>query len=81
MTITILAAFFLLLVVAVAVVGFKAVIRQGRSPEDLNRERCSLCRASFLRAQLIERQVGDSRLYYFCANCISSLHNELVSKN
>lgn len=81
MTITILAVAFLLGIIAVAFVGFKAIIRQGKAPEDLNREKCSLCRVSYHKAQLIERQVGDARIYYFCAACIGALHSELTSKN
>jgi len=81
MTITILAVVFLLIILTVAVLGFKAVIRQGRSPDDINREKCSLCRLTFNKAQLIERQVGDQRLFHFCHACVSSLYTELVSKN
>jgi hypothetical protein len=81
MTISILAVLFLLVIVAVAFFGFKAIIRQGKAPEDLNKEKCSLCRVSYNKAQLVERQVGDTRLYYFCPSCIGSLHSELISKN
>jgi len=81
MTITVLAVLFLLVILAVAFFGFKAIIRQGKSPEDINREKCSLCRVSYNKSQLVERQVGDTRLYYFCASCIGSLHSELIGKN
>ena len=81
MTVTVLAIGFILVVLLLALFGFKAVIKQGKAPEDINKERCSLCRQQFTKTQLIERQVGDYRLYFFCASCIDSLHNELVSKN
>lgn len=81
MTLTVFAVLFLCVVVAIAFFGFKAIIRQGKAPEDLNREKCSLCRVSYNKAQLVERQVGDTRLYYFCPTCIGSLHSELISKN
>ncbi|MEW6510174.1 MAG: hypothetical protein AB1428_04375 [Bacteroidota bacterium] len=81
MTISILAAVFLLLILGIALLGFKAIIKQGRSPEDLNKERCSICRAQYPRGQLIERQVGDYRLLYFCPSCIGSLYSDLTSKN
>lgn len=81
MTVTILAVGFLLLVLAIAVFGFKAIVKQGKTPEDINKERCSLCRQSFSKSQLIERQIGDYKLFYFCSNCITQLHTELISKN
>lgn len=81
MTITILAVTFLLITLAVAFIGFRGVIMQGKAPEEINTEKCSLCRGKFHKTQLVERQVGDTRMFYFCAPCIASLHNELVSKN
>ena len=81
MAVTVLAAVFLLVVLAVAVFGFKAIVKQGKSPEDINKERCSLCRQSFFKSQLIERQMGDYKFFYFCSNCITQLHTELISKN
>jgi hypothetical protein len=81
MTISILALLFLGTILAVALFGFRAIIRQGRAPEDINRERCSICRTQFNRSQLIERQVGDHKVLHFCQTCIISLHNEVISKN
>lgn len=81
MIVTVLAVVFLVLLLVVAVFGFKAIIRQGRAPQDINKERCSICRNEFLRSQLIERQVGDYRLLYFCGPCITKLHSELTTKN
>jgi hypothetical protein len=81
MTVTILAIAFILIVLAITVIGFKIVIRQGKPPEEINAERCSLCRQPFSKNQLVERQIGDHRLYFFCPSCINSLHRELTSKN
>ena len=81
MSVTILAILFLITVVAVALFGFKAVIRQGKPPEDVNKERCSLCRETFARTMLVERQIGDFKMYYFCPSCINALHRDLISKN
>jgi len=76
MTVTILAFLFLLIVLAVTFVGFKAVIRQGRSPEEIDREKCSLCRTPYQRTSLVERQVGDHHLFYFCHSCIDALYRD-----
>ena len=81
MTITVLASLFILVMLLVAVMGFKAVIRQGKSPQEMNLEKCSVCGQKMNKASLLERQVGDYRLLFFCASCINKLHNELISKN
>lgn len=81
MTVTILASIFLALIVLIAFVGFKVAANPPRSTEDINTEKCSLCRAKFNKSVLIERQVGDHKLLYFCPECITALHNDLVSKN
>ena len=81
MTVTILAVAFIIVMVVIALFGFKAVIRQGKAPEDIYKEHCSLCREPFPKAQLIERQIGDYRLFYFCGSCITKLHDEMISKN
>lgn len=81
MTITILATVFLLGIIAVAIIGFRAVITQGRSPEDLQKEKCAICRIGYHRSQMVERQIGDHRLLYFCHACITSLHTEMTTKN
>jgi hypothetical protein len=81
MTVTVLALLFLGTILGVAFFGFRAIIRQGKAPEDANKEKCSICRTQYNRSQLIERQVGDYRVLYFCQSCIISLHNEVISKN
>ena len=81
MTFSILAILFLATILAVSLVGFRAIIRQGKAPEDVNKEKCSICRTEYYRSQLIEREVGDYRVLHFCQSCIISLHNEIISKN
>jgi len=81
MTLTVLAVIFLLIVLAVALFGFRAIIKHGNEPRDINIERCSLCRREYNKSQMIERQVGDYRLFFFCGSCIKELHNDLTQKN
>lgn len=81
MSVTILAVLFMILVLAIAAFGFRLVIKRRKPPEDLNKETCSLCRQQFLKTTLVERQIGDYRMFYFCAACISALHTELTKKN
>lgn len=81
MTLTVLASIFLAIVLFIAIIGFKAVIKQGRPTEELNLERCSICREKFNKSMLVERQIGDHKLLFYCPSCINSMHAELVSKN
>lgn len=78
--ITILASIFLVVIIAIAVLGFRAVITQGKSPEDLKKEKCSICRTAYPTSELVEREVGDYRLLYFCPSCIESLRTDLKLK-
>lgn len=81
MTITVLASIFIAAILLIAVLGFKLVIKQGKPPEELNSERCSVCREKFNKSLLVERQIGDYKLLYFCPACITKLHNDMVSNN
>ncbi len=81
MTITVLASIFIAIILLVAAFGFKLVIKQGKPLEELHTEQCSICREKFNKSMLIERQVGDYRILFFCPSCITSLQNEMVSKN
>ena len=81
MSVTILAVVFLLVLLAIALFGFKAIVKQGKAPEDINKERCSICRQTYHKSQLVERQVGDYKLFYFCSDCITKLHAELISRH
>ena len=68
-----LAAAFVLLLVLIIFYGMGIVFRAPRSEGQLSMEKCSLCRKEFEKSQLVEREVGDSRVYYFCDSCIRSL--------
>jgi hypothetical protein len=47
--------------------------------ENLTRK-CALCKRDFPQAELIERQVGDTQLLYFCKPCIENLWGEVISR-
>jgi hypothetical protein len=59
--------------------GYSVGMRKTPGLGEENRQKCSLCLRSFDRSNLIERQVGDSKLFYFCHECIKSLHEEVLS--
>ena len=81
MTVTILAIVFIVAVLAITLFGFRAFIKREGPQTGMNSERCSICRQQFDKTQLIERQIGDYRLLFFCAECVKGLYNEMVSRN
>ena len=80
MTITILAVLFIVLMLAIAAFGYRIIIRQGKPAADAHTERCSICRSTFDTSLLVERQIGDTRVSYFCASCIRGLFTDLTTR-
>jgi hypothetical protein len=76
---TFLSVAFVLVLFVAAFYGFGIVMRKPPTVGDLSMETCSLCRERFDKTMLIERQVGDSRLFYFCPDCIHSLDKDLAT--
>lgn len=82
MIITVLAVSFLLLVGFVAFIGYQTVIkRKSPSEEERGTEKCTICRERLAKDLLVERQILDYKLLYFCRKCVISLHNDLGITN
>lgn len=82
MVVTILAILCFILLGFITAAGYRAVIRgTGGSPPDVEREKCTLCRRPLPRAEMVERQVGDSKLLWFCRECITRLASDIGMKN
>jgi hypothetical protein len=81
MIVTILAVCFLIFMGSVAYLGYRMVISHGTAPEEINTERCSICRERFHKSELILRQIGDYKLLFFCRKCIDGLNTEAERKN
>jgi hypothetical protein len=79
--VTILAIVFVLLLIGTIFYGFGIIVRRPPTEEELQTAQCSLCSRRLPREELIERQVGDYRLLYFCAECIAGLNEELREKD
>jgi len=78
MIVTILAIVCLALLAALTVFGYRAVIRSGESSTlTEGTEKCTICRRPFRKEEMVERQIGDYRLMYFCASCIGGLSSDL----
>ena len=73
---TYLAILFVILLVGAVFYGFSIVMRRPPSASELNSEPCSLCRNRFNKSQLVERQIGDYKVLYFCRVCITQLKKD-----
>ena len=73
---TYLAGGFILLLLVVVAYGFGILMRRPPTKEELRTEFCSICRKRLGKDELVEREVGDSRVFYFCLDCIQSLCEE-----
>ncbi len=80
MTLTVLALVFLLFILAIAILGQRLLSRKVESVKNTNSEHCSICRNTFDRSELIERQIGDGKVMYFCPTCIEHLGKDVREK-
>jgi uncharacterized membrane protein len=76
MIVTILASVFLVMLVAVIFYGYGFIMKSAKARDEENTERCTICRTAYDKGQLVERHVGDSRLFYFCKKCIGQLFDD-----
>jgi predicted SprT family Zn-dependent metalloprotease len=76
MIITALAVAFLILLVFAAYFGRMALLQKPANPDDVFSEKCSICREKFHKSKLIERQIGDYKMLYFCKPCIEKLNSD-----
>ena len=76
MIVTILASLFLIMLVGVIFYGYGFIMKSAKNRGAENSERCFLCKTAYDKGQLIERVIGDSRIVYFCKNCIAKLAEE-----
>jgi hypothetical protein len=75
-----LAIVFLIALLLFIFYGWGIVMRRTGRKDGVPTEKCSICRREIERSRLIEREVGDYKLYYFCPDCIESLKSDLTQK-
>ena len=80
MIVTIFAILFLLFMGAMAVFGYSMIMKKAAAPDEINTEKCSVCRNRFERSALVLREIGDYKLLFFCKDCIIALYND-AAKN
>lgn len=77
MTLTALAIAFLLVILLIAIFGQRLLSQKADSLKATNQERCTICWKSFEKSHLIERQIADVKILYFCKECIEGLLADL----
>jgi len=81
MAVTVLAVLFLFFMVGLAIIGYRVLGNRTTSATEVDTERCSVCRERFKKNELIQRQIGDYRLLFFCRKCVLELYSDLGMKN
>lgn len=68
-----IAVLFICFLIGVIFYGYSLIMRRLPSREELRSERCSLCRLTFPKDDLVERPIGDYKVLFFCSRCIAGL--------
>ena len=76
MTFTVLALVFLVLILIIAIFGQRLLSQKTESVKNTNTEQCFICRDTFDKRELVERQIGDLKVMYFCSTCIENLYKD-----
>jgi len=79
--ITYLTIGFVVLLLGAALYGFGIVMRRPPTQEELETESCTLCGQRLKKEDLVERQIGDYKLLFFCGQCIEKLAAESARQN
>lgn len=74
MALTIGAIILLIGLIFLIYYGYSVGVKRTSRPGEEHLVRCTLCQRRFDPSRLVERQVGDSKLYYFCEECVEGLH-------
>ena len=71
---------FAVFLLAAILYGFGFVMRRPPGEGEVGKETCSLCLKKFEKSELVDREVGDYKLLYFCPQCVESLYSDVMSK-
>ncbi len=76
----ILSGLFLLVLVLWIFYGYGIVVKPVEPKSSRKIETCDLCKKRLPRSEMVERQVGDSKLLYFCESCVKNLSKDFALK-
>lgn len=79
--ITYLTIGFIVLLLGAVLYGFGIVMRRPPTQEELETESCTLCGQRLKKENLVERQIGDYKVLFFCTDCIEKLAVESSKRN
>ena len=79
--ITYLTIGFVVLLLGAVLYGFGIVMRRPPTQEELETESCTLCGQRLKKENLVERQIGDYKVLFFCKECIEKLSFESSKRN
>ena len=79
--ITYLTIGFVVLLLGAVLYGFGIVMRRPPTQEELETEPCTLCGQRINKDNLVERQIGDYKVLFFCTVCIEKLSMESSKRN
>lgn len=79
--ITYLTIGFVVLLLGAVLYGFGIVMRRPPTQEELETESCTLCGQRLKKENLVERQIGDYKVLFFCTECIEKLAAESSERN
>lgn len=71
-----LSILFLILLLLFIAYGWGIIMRRTGQTGSDGGEKCSICRQRFQKNLLIEREIGDYKLLYFCGRCIKNLSED-----
>lgn len=71
-----LSILFLILLLLFIFYGWGIVMRRSGEGDGNSGQKCSICRKYFPKDRLVEREIGDYKILYFCTDCIKSLSIE-----
>lgn len=75
--ISFLVILFLIFLIVIVFYGFGFMMRDPK--EKLLTEKCEVCRNDFPKVELIEKQIKDFKIVYFCKDCIKDLNNQITN--
>lgn len=76
--VTYLAIGFVVILIAAIFYGFSIVLRSHPDRSKAQTASCFLCKKAFNLTQLAEREIGDSKVIYFCPDCVKNLYDDMA---
>lgn len=80
MALTIGAIILLIGLIYLIYYGYSVAVKKTSRPGEEQFVRCTICQGRFDPSTVVEKQLGDSKLYYFCDECVEELHQAMQKR-